>query len=180
MSLSTDVPQRVSLAYELEASGDYILRISCTDVATDDVLWEAESEFVVPPLYDARGGELLRDDSELALWWCEPERKVSRGRPAPEWVGDTIRISAAGNEYEAAQLVLTPRRPIHDCRLSAGDLVAASGAGSRLQRSASAPSSTCRWPNRPMTSARRAPGPTPSRPIAAESLWSQGAASPSG
>ncbi|MCJ7822490.1 MAG: hypothetical protein MUQ26_05330, partial [Armatimonadetes bacterium] len=37
VSLSTDVPQRVSLAYELEASGDYILRISCTDVATEDV-----------------------------------------------------------------------------------------------------------------------------------------------
>jgi len=128
VSLSTDVPQRVSLAYELEASGDYILRISCIDVATEDVLWEAESEFTVPPLYDARGGELLSDDPELALWWCEPERKVSRGRPAPEWAGDAIRISAAGSEYEAAQLVLTPRRPIHDCRLSAGDLVAASGA----------------------------------------------------
>ena len=128
VSLSTDVQQRVTLPYHLEAGGDHVLRISCVDSHTEEVLWEAESEFTVPPLYDARGGELLSEDPALAVWWCEPERKISRSRPAPEWVGEAIRISAAGNEYEAAQLVLTPREPIRECRLSAGELVAESGA----------------------------------------------------
>jgi hypothetical protein len=128
VSLASGVPQRIGLSYTLEASGEYGLTITCTDVASGGLLWEGRCQFTVAALYDARGGELISEDADLAVWWCEPERKVAQSRPAPTSRGAALRISAAANEYEAAQLVLTPRSRLLGCRLRASDLVADSGA----------------------------------------------------
>ncbi len=128
ISLPAGVPSRVALPYRIDASGDHTLTLRCLDAASGETLWEVQSEFRVSPLYDARGGQLLADDPEMAVWWCEPEWKVSQRRPAPERIGSAVQISAAGNEYEAAQLVLTPRESLRECRLSVSDLVTESGA----------------------------------------------------
>ena len=119
--------QRVELPYRLGPPGAYRVRLSCSEAAGAEALWEADGEFRVTPLLDS-GGELLSLDRDLAISWCEPERKVGRDRPLPERKGTALRISAAANEYEAAQLVLTPRRPIASCRLTPTDLVSDSGA----------------------------------------------------
>lgn len=119
---------RVALGYSLAASGEHELRLTCVDVHTDELLFEAEGGFTVPALYDARGGEALFEDEAAVLWWCEPERRVSRTRPAPSSRGAALRISAAGNEYEPAQLVITPRAPLEGVRVSVGDLVGPQGA----------------------------------------------------
>ncbi len=83
VSLATQAPRVVTVPYHLEASGDDELTIRCLEADSGEVLWEARSEFTVSPLHDARGGELVSDDADLGVWWCEPERKVSKGRPAP-------------------------------------------------------------------------------------------------
>ncbi len=126
-SLSAEGSRRVALPLLLDAPGDYLLRMECAELPAEELLWAAESAVSISALYDARGGALLHRDRDLAAWWCEPERKVSRGRPLPSASSSAVSISAAANEYEAAQLVLTPRQTLANCRLVAGDLVGASG-----------------------------------------------------
>jgi len=55
--LATEVPRGLRLPYRLETSGDYHLTIRCAEASSGEVLWEAESEFTVLPLHDARGGD---------------------------------------------------------------------------------------------------------------------------
>jgi len=118
----------VSLKFRTLAAGPGLLRVTCSDPESHRVLWEAEAACSVPLLYDASGGQLLSESDRLSVWWCEPEWKVSRGRPAPTQRGDALRIQAAGNEYEAAQLVLTPRAVLKQCRLTPGNLLGPGGA----------------------------------------------------
>jgi hypothetical protein len=120
--------KRVRVAVQPEGAGSQTVWLSCAEAESGAVLWEGRGEFVVSPLEDAAGGELLSENPELAVWWCEPERKVSKTRPAPKAKGRAVRMSAAANEYEPAQLVLTPRAEVRDCRVSVGDLMADSGA----------------------------------------------------
>jgi hypothetical protein len=120
--------REVTLSYPVQESGPHTLRLAVRDAESGTTQWEASTSFTVPVLYDARGGELLADTAASSLWWCEPEWKVSRGRPAPTASGEAVRISAAGNEYEAAQVVLTPKQALTRGLLAASDLVADSGA----------------------------------------------------
>lgn len=127
-SLSPGGSRRAVLPLLLDAGGTYVLRMECAELPAEELLWAAESTVSISPLYDSRGGALLHKDRALAIWWCEPERKVSRGRPIPGTGASALRIEAAANEYEAAQLVLTPREPLAGCMVTAGDLVSDSGA----------------------------------------------------
>lgn len=124
--IAAGATQRVRLGYDLNGPGQYTLRLFCA-ASGSEPLWEARGDFMVPPLYDS-GGELLSEDARAAIWWCEPERKVSRTRGLPKAKGLALRLSAAGNEYEAAQLVLAARAPLTGCQVTAADLVADSGA----------------------------------------------------
>jgi len=126
-SLSPKGSRRVTLPYSLEASGRHSLKLICVELPSEEVLWEGQSEFTVSPLYDARGGGLLHEDGKGAIWWCEPEWKVGRERLAPRAVSGAVRIEAAANEYEAAQVVVRPRAPLGQCSVRVGDLVSASG-----------------------------------------------------
>jgi len=126
-SLSPEGSRRVTVPYILEASGRHSLTMTCVELPSEEVLWEGQSEFTVSPLYDAGGGGLLHEDGKGAIWWCEPEWKVGRERPAPREVSGAVRIEAASNEYEAAQLVVRPRAPLDGCSVRVGDLVSASG-----------------------------------------------------
>ncbi|UCC67159.1 MAG: DUF4091 domain-containing protein [Armatimonadota bacterium] len=119
--------RRVYLPYTVDPSGEQVLRIILSDTESGKLLSLLEGRFVVPALRDAAGGELLSGDPALTIWWCEPERKVSEIRPPPATKGTALRIRAAGNEYEAAQLVLRPSDWLHKCSLRVSDLVAESG-----------------------------------------------------
>ncbi len=127
-SLSTDGTRRIFLPYLLDSSGSHHIKLECSELLAEELLWAAESDVTISPLYDPRGGHLLRKSADLAIWWCEPERKVTRQRPVPAARSAALRIEAAANEYEAAQLVLTPSTTLKGCRLTASDLIGDSGA----------------------------------------------------
>ena len=126
--LTPNAQRQVTVPVRIPSPGRQTMRITCADPAAPDWGWQAEGGFTVSPLNDSRGGELLLDDPDLTIWWCEPERKVSRTRPAPTTNGAALRISAAGNEYEPAQLVLRPKQRLRDCQVTVSDLAGPDGA----------------------------------------------------
>jgi len=126
--------KRAYLPYEVAPHGKQTLRIIVSDTDTGKLLTLLEGRFTVPVLEQAGAGEVLSSDPNLAIWWCEPEHKVGDVRPAPTAEGAAVRISAAGDEYEPAQVVLTPNDWVHQCRLTVSDLLAESG--SRIPASA--------------------------------------------
>jgi hypothetical protein len=78
---------------------------------------------------DVTFGELLPgSNQQLVLWWCSSGWKVSPSRPAPKQAGNAIRINAAKNEAEAAQLVVFPYREIKTFQASVTELKGPDGA----------------------------------------------------
>lgn len=68
-------------------------------------------------------GELLSGpNQQMVLWWCSSGWKVSPSHPAPTQTGSGLRISAAKNEAEAAQLVIFPYREIKQFNASVSAL----------------------------------------------------------
>jgi hypothetical protein len=66
-------------------------------------------------LNDDRPGYWLAADDALTVWWCESGWKIGRDRPAPqkpEGALSPVRVSAARGEYEAAQVILRPKRDV--------------------------------------------------------------------
>ncbi len=95
-----------------------------------DGLWRAEADLALSMLHADGYGELLSAESaDPAVWWASSGWKVSRTRAAPRRRGTSIAISAAGNETEAAQLVLRPGYPLRGLRLRPTDLTGPEGAG---------------------------------------------------
>ncbi len=126
--LTPHAVRRLTLPLRAVSAGRQTLRLSCRRPQNTAWGWEAEGSFTVSPLDDPSGGKLLSRDPRLAVWWCEPERKVSQTRPLPSARAAALQISAARNEYEPVQLILTPAQPLHDCRITVSDLAGPGGA----------------------------------------------------
>ncbi len=94
------------------------------------IVYSADWRFEVPFFYAADYGERLAAPEGVRLWWCDATRKVSRGRPVPTPAGEAIQLSAARNEFEAAQLVLWPEKDLEELTVTAGDLSRTGGQGS--------------------------------------------------
>ena len=79
-------------------------------------LFSALCPVTFTPLQAGGYGSLIQAGSANAptLWWCEGPYKVSRDRSAPEVRDPVVRLSAAGNEFEAAQVVLRFGQPLED------------------------------------------------------------------
>ncbi|MCD6303449.1 MAG: hypothetical protein J7M21_00625, partial [Planctomycetes bacterium] len=106
-------------------AGDYKLRLSLAGQAN----LTAETAFTVPCLYDASYGRRLGGaGGPVELWWASSGWKISRRRPAPTARSEAMVIRAAGNEAEAAQLVIRPRRPLKALRARVEDLAGPGGA----------------------------------------------------
>jgi len=103
---SPDYPSTpFALNYEMRGTGT--VRAALT--LGDTLRYRAETEFNVSPLFDSSFGETLPVSSEkVGVWWAASGWKISRPRPVPEKQGGAIRIQAARNEAEAAQLVVRP------------------------------------------------------------------------
>jgi hypothetical protein len=78
--------------------------------------------------YAGGQGQLLSSDAGVSLWWCSSAHKVRPGDAVPTVKGESIRISAARNEAEAAQLVIYPHREIGPLQVAAGTLIGPAGA----------------------------------------------------
>lgn len=118
-----------SVRYDVSGAGDYRLRLRVS--ANGATLFLGSTEFSVPSLYATDYGYPLKSDRDCALWWCEGTYKVSRERPAPTGpvTGPaSLQVSAARNEFEPVQLVLTPTRDLKGLTATSSDLTGPGGA----------------------------------------------------
>ncbi len=118
-------PVALALPYEIPGIGDIALDIALGGASG----FRAETSFFLSPLHEADYGLLLPGNGEdVVLWGASSGWKVSRDRPAPREQGDALRISAARNEREAAQVVLRPSKPLRGLRCTPGALAGPGGA----------------------------------------------------
>ncbi len=96
--------------------------------------YAARTEVAIPYLQWSDYGNLIGTSGDMTLWWTDGTRKVSQDRPAPTApVQRMIVLSAAQNEYEPVQLVLTAKKDVERINLkvtplrnSAGESIPAS------------------------------------------------------
>ena len=112
-------PAEVWLPYRFQGTGDVQMAV----LLDGDVRFQADVSLHVPELYASHYGEVLPGSSdEVGLWWASSGWKVARERGLPTQGGAALRIGAARNEVEAAQLVLRPERDLEKVRLEVRDL----------------------------------------------------------
>ncbi len=124
-----NVDQTVQVPYTLDGVGMHRLAVQISG----DARFTAETTIDVPALHAAHYGQTLpASDAAVGLWWCSSGWKVSSQRPVPS-AGSrvapaAIRITAAANEAEAAQLVVRPTKPLTGFTATAGELTGPAGA----------------------------------------------------
>jgi len=107
--------------YALTQTGDNAVVIAVADGAgaivgaCKLVLTLPAPRALEPYGYRLAGGEAL------GLWWAESMYKIHREDPLPGPEERDVRLSAAGNEFEAVQIVLRPPQDM-DVSLSVSDL----------------------------------------------------------
>ena len=109
--------RKIRLTYSISATGPFTLRV---DLGGDSK-FRMSTEGIVPEFYNSDYGELLSNDGN-ALWWASSGWKINTKRRLPGVPGKAIRISAARNEAEAAQLVITPNNDLKGVHVSVSDL----------------------------------------------------------
>ncbi len=116
----------VAIPYSTDAAGFYKLQFSLGKNLNTRL---ATTTFV--PIIDANNyGELLPSASPgVGLWWASSGWKVNQTRPLPTAKGEAVRISVAGNEAEAAQIVVRPDAALTGLTATVGELRTESGAG---------------------------------------------------
>ncbi len=82
---------------------------------------DAELEYRISPYQDYSGGALLSE--KHGIWWTSSGWKIPPSRPLPKTKSDAVRLSLAGNEAEAVQIVLCPPQPLRGVRASVSDFV---------------------------------------------------------
>ena len=110
---------QLRLPYRFDGTGDLVMRIALEEGMT----YQAQVAVHVPELYASHYGEVLPGSGdEVGLWWASSGWKIARERGLPPTQGAAMRIRAARNEVEAAQLVLRPARDLRELTLEPGDL----------------------------------------------------------
>jgi len=90
-------------------------RVELVLAATEgrDGLVRASLQFSVPEYYRTDYGRLVAGGTGgTAVWWCDATRKIPRRRPAPVIVGRDVELAAAGNDFEAVQIVVRASEPL--------------------------------------------------------------------
>lgn len=109
----------LQMPYRFQGTGDLQMIV----MLDGDVTFQADVTVRVPGLYASHYGERLPgSDDDVGLWWASSGWKIARERGMPGAEGAALRISAARNETEAAQLVLRPAHVLEDLRLQISDL----------------------------------------------------------
>jgi hypothetical protein len=79
--------------------------------------------------FNAPYGKLLPSSTgKVGLWWASSGWKISRDKPLPDAKSSAVMICAAGNEAEAAQLVVRPTIALRGLAVRAGMLTGPGGA----------------------------------------------------
>ena len=79
------------------------------------------TDVLVPDFYSINYGEVL-SEGDNAIWWASSGWKISVNRKLPAVKGKALFISAALNEAEAAQLVITPKKALKGVKVIVSDL----------------------------------------------------------
>jgi hypothetical protein len=109
--------------------GDH--RLALTLDAGQEVSTTARIGFRVPDYYRCDYGKLLtcgKGNGKATLWWCEAAHKVPRQRPLPADCSEAVQLSAAKNDCEAAQIVVTPSEPLRGLTAKASAMSGPHGA----------------------------------------------------
>lgn len=72
----------------------------------------AKHVITLPRALNRTYGYRLPGNDELGLWWAESTYKIHRWKKRPVVASNTVRVSAAGGEYEAVQLVVRPAKDV--------------------------------------------------------------------
>jgi len=77
----------------------------------------------------ATGGQTKAGQSDFSVWPADGLTKIFRGTPPPKPLPRAVRIYAARNEYESAQVVIrADSRPLENVMVTASDLIGPGGA----------------------------------------------------
>ncbi len=108
----------VRVPYDVPGTGEWEMALELGSAFT------ARSSVAVPVFYDDSYGELLvSGNPDIALWRASSGWKIPRSRALPQPTAKSIVIRAARNEWEAVQLVVTPRVALTNVLVKAGELV---------------------------------------------------------
>ncbi len=129
--LDAKTTQSFTVEYEIADIG----KVNLTFELREAVLYRAETTFYISPLYAQNYGTLLPGTTDdVAVWWASSGWKVSQSRAVPDATSSAVRIQAARNESEAAQVVLRPSIPVNAVRIKTNPL--SNEAGDRIPESA--------------------------------------------
>lgn len=98
IQLAADTPGQHQLNLEITAGGGKTARASFA--------------FTVPDYYRTDYGELLPSAGATGIWWCDATHKIPQTRGLPAVQGETARMSAARNDWEAVQIVVRPEKKL--------------------------------------------------------------------
>jgi hypothetical protein len=121
-SLAPQSEKEVSITLPAAATGENTVRVSVTEARRKAMFFMASAQIAVPWLQDSSFGYMLASSSNCSLWWCEGTYKVSRERGLPQAKSKAVHIAAARNEYEPFQIVLRPKVPLKDVRVTVSPL----------------------------------------------------------
>ncbi len=76
----------------------------------------------LPPWRPIPTGRVIAGPEWASIWEASATCKVLPGDPAPKQRGDAVRISAARNDFEPYQIVITPGRDVKSLRVRVSDL----------------------------------------------------------
>jgi hypothetical protein len=110
--------QTLRLPYSVRGMGTFRLTMKLSG----DISYSAENGFMVPCSFGDYGEILRAADGQATLWWASSGWKIPRRRALPQKTGQGLTLSAARNEAEAVQLVLTPERAMAAVEVTCSDL----------------------------------------------------------
>ena len=121
---SAQIASGASTTFELALAarqpGSHVLKLDVRGAKPDQGAIQTKLAFTVADFYRTDYGELLAGGTnDTAVWWCDATHKIPRARPAPALVGSAARMSAAGNDWEAVQIVVRPKKRLRGLTVSA-------------------------------------------------------------
>ncbi|MBP5640820.1 MAG: DUF4091 domain-containing protein [Victivallales bacterium] len=122
LTLKPQQEQEVTIPYSITDVGDWRMVIFLTES------YSLATTINIPDYLRQDYGELLADEGKVAIWSTSSGWKIPRNRKPPQKRGTALKISAALNEAEAAQLVLTPHDALTNLTATATALNGPNGA----------------------------------------------------
>ncbi len=114
---------KVEIPIEKDTKASSLRKLSVKPRGDAGDPFEAQAEIEVPYLEQEDYGSLLYSSKNIGLWWTDAVRKIGRNRGLPKASkSNAITLTAARNEYEAAQLVLRSEQALDNVHVRASDL----------------------------------------------------------